>query len=81
MFKISFLEYHVHTFKWKNGIIFYMKTFDKLYSNLIIYLILLKKNRKLWYIGCWWVLLYGLTINTQNWYFGYKLYLSVLSKN
>lgn len=43
MFKISFLEYHVHTFKWKNGIIFYMKTFDKLYSNLIIYLILLKK--------------------------------------
>lgn len=43
MFKISFLEYHVHTFKWKSGIIFYMKTFDKLYSNLIIYLILLKK--------------------------------------
>lgn len=43
MFKISFLEYHVHSFKWKNGIIFYRKTFDKLYSNLIIYLILLKK--------------------------------------
>lgn len=26
-----------------NGFIFYIKTFNKLYSNLIIYLILLKK--------------------------------------